>query len=118
MYQIENFIPLQVDEALHGKFYEADCYIVLKVNDSHLLVRLKRIKQFEDDFARPANADLPGRQRGLKLADLLLDRSGGDAGQESRRRHPRRQPEELLRSRVQDHSRGDGRRERGVHRSM
>uniref|UniRef100_A0A3Q2X3C6 Protein flightless-1 homolog n=1 Tax=Haplochromis burtoni TaxID=8153 RepID=A0A3Q2X3C6_HAPBU len=30
VWQIENFIPLQVDEALHGKFYEADCYIILK----------------------------------------------------------------------------------------
>ena len=25
------FIPMPVDEALHGKFYEADCYIILKV---------------------------------------------------------------------------------------
>uniref|UniRef100_A0A8C5BF54 FLII actin remodeling protein n=1 Tax=Gadus morhua TaxID=8049 RepID=A0A8C5BF54_GADMO len=30
VWQIENFIPMPVDEALHGKFYEADCYIVLK----------------------------------------------------------------------------------------
>ncbi|XP_053550578.1 protein flightless-1 homolog [Bombina bombina] len=30
VWQIENFIPIMVDEALHGKFYEADCYIVLK----------------------------------------------------------------------------------------
>ncbi|XP_073492479.1 protein flightless-1 homolog isoform X2 [Aquarana catesbeiana] len=30
VWQIENFIPILVDEALHGKFYEADCYIVLK----------------------------------------------------------------------------------------
>ncbi|XP_016533848.1 protein flightless-1 homolog [Poecilia formosa] len=30
VFQIENFVPLQVDEAFHGKFYEADCYIVLK----------------------------------------------------------------------------------------
>ncbi|RVE69257.1 hypothetical protein OJAV_G00076050 [Oryzias javanicus] len=30
VWQIENFIPVQVDEAFHGKFYEADCYIVLK----------------------------------------------------------------------------------------
>uniref|UniRef100_A0A672N7H5 Protein flightless-1 homolog n=1 Tax=Sinocyclocheilus grahami TaxID=75366 RepID=A0A672N7H5_SINGR len=30
VWQIENFIPIQVDEAFHGKFYEADCYIVLK----------------------------------------------------------------------------------------
>lgn len=37
MWQIENFIPLQVDEALHGKFYEADCYIILKVT-CHLSV--------------------------------------------------------------------------------
>nr|XP_056722154.1 protein flightless-1 homolog [Euleptes europaea] len=30
IWQIENFIPVMVDEAFHGKFYEADCYIVLK----------------------------------------------------------------------------------------
>ncbi|XP_047213705.1 protein flightless-1 homolog [Girardinichthys multiradiatus] len=30
VFQIENFVPLQVDEAFHGKFYEADCYIILK----------------------------------------------------------------------------------------
>ncbi|KAK7939843.1 hypothetical protein WMY93_003169 [Mugilogobius chulae] len=30
VWQIENFIPIQIDEAFHGKFYEADCYIVLK----------------------------------------------------------------------------------------
>uniref|UniRef100_A0A4W4EF97 Protein flightless-1 homolog n=1 Tax=Electrophorus electricus TaxID=8005 RepID=A0A4W4EF97_ELEEL len=30
VWQIENFLPVQVDEAFHGKFYEADCYIVLK----------------------------------------------------------------------------------------
>lgn len=29
---MENFLPVQVDETFHGKFYEADCYIVLKVN--------------------------------------------------------------------------------------
>lgn len=31
IWQIENFVPMQVEEAFHGKFYEADCYIVLKV---------------------------------------------------------------------------------------
>ncbi|XP_060116629.1 protein flightless-1 homolog [Heteronotia binoei] len=30
VWQIENFVPVMVDEAFHGKFYEADCYIVLK----------------------------------------------------------------------------------------
>ncbi|KAI9518347.1 hypothetical protein NQZ68_038215 [Dissostichus eleginoides] len=30
VWQIENFIPLQVDEAFHSKFYEADSYIILK----------------------------------------------------------------------------------------
>uniref|UniRef100_A0A672Z1T5 Protein flightless-1 homolog n=1 Tax=Sphaeramia orbicularis TaxID=375764 RepID=A0A672Z1T5_9TELE len=30
VWQIENFIPMQVEETFHGKFYEADCYIVLK----------------------------------------------------------------------------------------
>ncbi|ELV14016.1 Protein flightless-1 like protein [Tupaia chinensis] len=31
IWQIENFVPVLVEEALHGRFYEADCYIVLKV---------------------------------------------------------------------------------------
>ncbi|XP_068574594.1 protein flightless-1 homolog [Cebidichthys violaceus] len=30
VWQIENFVPMLVDEAFHGKFYEADCYIILK----------------------------------------------------------------------------------------
>lgn len=30
VYEIENFLPNEVDEALHGKFYEGDCYIILK----------------------------------------------------------------------------------------
>ncbi|RDD41233.1 Protein flightless-1-like protein [Trichoplax sp. H2] len=30
VWQIENFLPVQVEEILHGKFYDADCYIVLK----------------------------------------------------------------------------------------
>uniref|UniRef100_A0A2K6UQH1 FLII actin remodeling protein n=1 Tax=Saimiri boliviensis boliviensis TaxID=39432 RepID=A0A2K6UQH1_SAIBB len=30
IWQIENFLPVLVEEAFHGKFYEADCYIVLK----------------------------------------------------------------------------------------
>uniref|UniRef100_A0A8B9L990 Protein flightless-1 homolog n=1 Tax=Astyanax mexicanus TaxID=7994 RepID=A0A8B9L990_ASTMX len=30
VWQIENFLPVQVDETFHGKFYEADCYIILK----------------------------------------------------------------------------------------
>lgn len=32
VWQMENFLPLQVDETFHGKFYEADCYIILKVS--------------------------------------------------------------------------------------
>lgn len=34
VWQIENFIPIQVDETFHGKFYEADCYIILKVSSA------------------------------------------------------------------------------------
>ncbi|KAA8584872.1 hypothetical protein FQN60_003566 [Etheostoma spectabile] len=30
VWQIENFVPILVDETFHGKFYEADCYIILK----------------------------------------------------------------------------------------
>lgn len=37
IWQIENFVPVLVEEALHGKFYEADCYIVLKVRVRHRL---------------------------------------------------------------------------------
>lgn len=37
VWQIENFVPLQVDETFHSKFYEADCYIILKVMDLLLL---------------------------------------------------------------------------------
>lgn len=35
IWQIENFVPVLVEEAFHGKFYEADCYIVLKVRVGH-----------------------------------------------------------------------------------
>lgn len=120
VYQIENFVPLQVDEAFHGKFYEADCYIVLKVTVGVCCPVKKEDERLEGDFrlgfSLPADADLPGRQRSVELAHLLLDRSGGNAGQEGRLGHPRCQPEELPGSRVQDHPRGDGRRERGVQR--
>ncbi|XP_060138385.1 protein flightless-1 homolog [Zootoca vivipara] len=39
VWQIENFVPTMVDETFHGKFYEADCYIVLKtfLDDNGLL---------------------------------------------------------------------------------
>ncbi|CAL8141139.1 unnamed protein product [Orchesella dallaii] len=30
VWEIENFLPNQIDEAAHGKFYEGDCYIVLQ----------------------------------------------------------------------------------------
>ncbi|XP_049849364.1 protein flightless-1 [Schistocerca gregaria] len=30
IWEIENFLPNQIEEAVHGKFYEGDCYIVLK----------------------------------------------------------------------------------------
>ncbi|XP_064640268.1 protein flightless-1 homolog isoform X2 [Lineus longissimus] len=38
-WEIENFLPNVLDEALHGKFYEGDCYIVLKtyIDDSNSL---------------------------------------------------------------------------------
>ncbi|ESO93458.1 hypothetical protein LOTGIDRAFT_145300, partial [Lottia gigantea] len=38
-WEIENFVPIQVEEALIGKFYEADCYIILKtfIDDSQSL---------------------------------------------------------------------------------
>ena len=35
-WEIENFLPVEVEEALIGKLYEADCYILLKtfIDDS------------------------------------------------------------------------------------
>lgn len=32
VWEIENFIPALVDEVAHGKFFEGDCYIVLKTS--------------------------------------------------------------------------------------
>jgi len=32
VWEIENFLPNQVEDCLHGKFYEGDCYIVLNVS--------------------------------------------------------------------------------------
>jgi len=31
VWEIENFLPNMMDDCLHGKFYEEDCYIVLHV---------------------------------------------------------------------------------------
>ncbi|CAG2160446.1 unnamed protein product [Oppiella nova] len=30
IWEIENFVPNRIEDALHGKFYEGDCYIVLR----------------------------------------------------------------------------------------
>ncbi|XP_013145269.1 PREDICTED: protein flightless-1 [Papilio polytes] len=32
VWEIENFIPAPVDEVAHGKFFEGDCYIILKTS--------------------------------------------------------------------------------------
>lgn len=32
IWEIENFLPNQVEEAAHGKFYEGDCYIILQTH--------------------------------------------------------------------------------------
>ncbi|XP_072949414.1 protein flightless-1 [Epargyreus clarus] len=32
VWEIENFIPAPVDECAHGKFFEGDCYIILKTS--------------------------------------------------------------------------------------
>lgn len=45
VWQIENFLPVQVDEAFHGKFYEADCYIILKVKFISILF-LAHVSEF------------------------------------------------------------------------
>ncbi|KRT80377.1 hypothetical protein AMK59_7406, partial [Oryctes borbonicus] len=39
IWEIENFLPNRIDEVAHGKFYEADCYIILKTyfDDSGLI---------------------------------------------------------------------------------
>jgi len=30
VWEIENFLPNEIEEVAHGKFYEGDCYIILK----------------------------------------------------------------------------------------
>lgn len=39
VWEIENFLPNQIEDAAQGKFYEGDCYIVLQttVDESHNL---------------------------------------------------------------------------------
>lgn len=32
IWEIENFLPNKIDEVAHGKFYEGDCYIILKTS--------------------------------------------------------------------------------------
>lgn len=32
IWEIENFLPNQIEEVAHGKFYEGDCYIILKTS--------------------------------------------------------------------------------------
>ncbi|XP_011308907.1 protein flightless-1 [Fopius arisanus] len=32
VWEIENFLPNQIEEVAHGKFYEGDCYIILKTS--------------------------------------------------------------------------------------
>lgn len=32
IWEIENFLPNKIDEVCHGKFYEGDCYIILKTS--------------------------------------------------------------------------------------
>ena len=32
VWEIENFLPNEIDEVAHGKFYEGDCYIVLQTS--------------------------------------------------------------------------------------
>lgn len=36
IWEIENFLPNKIDEVVHGKFYEGDCYIVLKTRTDEL----------------------------------------------------------------------------------
>ncbi|XP_068154697.1 protein flightless-1 [Drosophila tropicalis] len=36
IWEIENFLPNKIEECVHGKFYEGDCYIVLKTKYEEL----------------------------------------------------------------------------------
>ncbi|KAL7745344.1 hypothetical protein ACLKA6_015362 [Drosophila palustris] len=36
IWEIENFLPNKIEEVVHGKFYEGDCYIVLKTKYDEL----------------------------------------------------------------------------------
>ncbi|KPP68916.1 protein flightless-1-like [Scleropages formosus] len=53
VWQIENFVPVQVDEAFVGKFYEADCYIVLKARTD-----LRVLTLLSSEVLRPGPAFL------------------------------------------------------------
>lgn len=71
IWQIENFVPVLVEEALHGKFYEADCYIVLKVRRA------------------PCPVTCPRLLSSLSTTALLMEASGGGFAKEAGWRRPR-----------------------------
>lgn len=61
VWQIENFVPTLVDEAFHGKFYEADCYIVLKVTRAGPSVPCIPCQELQPSQLTPLSfPDLPG----------------------------------------------------------
>lgn len=71
IWQIENFVPVLVEEALHGKFYEADCYIVLKVRRARPVTCLRSLSS-------------------LSTAALPMEAGGGGFAQEAGWRWPGR----------------------------
>lgn len=60
VWQIENFIPMQVEEAFHGKFYEADCYIVLKVRGQARAIHSDPAPCVAAHLSSPSSVDVPG----------------------------------------------------------
>ncbi|KAB0401148.1 hypothetical protein E2I00_011491, partial [Balaenoptera physalus] len=68
IWQMENFVPVLVGEAFHGRFYEADCYIVLKVRGRGLMYRVYGKKNLKLEPVPLKGASLDPRAGHLRVA--------------------------------------------------
>lgn len=99
IWEIENFLPNRIDEVAYGKFYEGDCYIVLKTGLDE-----NQSLSWEIYFWIGGKAPV---SVGLSLGAPTLTGCCA-AGQEGLLGHPRRQFAQLSGGAVPHHSRGAG----------
>lgn len=90
IWQIENFVPVLVEEAFHGKFYEADCYIVLKVRVGHVGMGCGTPRNLISDDSKSVAPLSCSLREGGKERTLHRGQDGGGPGQGISVHHPPR----------------------------